>query len=76
MTRQIAPALSDFGVANLRNSAQLRAIRALNLNSADTICSAQTYSEVPYVMKSGIRRAGTDDDAGLRGRSARREARR
>jgi len=47
MTRQIAPALSDFGVANLRNSALLRAIRALNSNSADTICSAQTYSEVP-----------------------------
>jgi len=47
MTRHIAPALSDFGFAHLRNSALLRAIRALNLSSADTTCSAQTYSEVP-----------------------------
>jgi len=47
MTRHLAPARFEFGVANLRNSALVRAIRALVSNRANATGSAQTYSEGP-----------------------------
>jgi hypothetical protein len=49
MNSYLAPKMSSFCVANLRNSQLLRAIRALNLNILDTIYFAQNKSEVPEV---------------------------
>jgi hypothetical protein len=48
MNSYLAPKMSSFCVANLRNSQLLRAIRALNLNILDTIYFAQNKSEVPW----------------------------
>jgi hypothetical protein len=47
MHSYLAPKMSNFCVANLRNSQLLRAIRALNLNILNTFYFAQNKSEVP-----------------------------
>lgn len=47
MTRHLAPEMHGLGVAKLRNSQLLRALRALIPHISRTSCSTQTYSELP-----------------------------
>jgi len=47
MNSLLTPELSNFFVANLRNSSLLRAICALNLNNSGASCFVQNQPGVP-----------------------------